>query len=189
MTFQQVLVLDISGQPTEWLSPKDAVTAYANGKVAWDLGDAERIFRGGYSRHGVQSMITVKPIIAIAGSEKMSPYLRNELPLGEEDNESLFKRDRHTCAYCATKFESYFLTRDHILARSRGGRDTWMNTVTACRDCNQKKGSKLVENFRPLVYLPYIPNRAEHFLLSGRTILVDQHEYLAAHLPKTSRLL
>ncbi|CAH2812571.1 MAG: hypothetical protein CBCREVIR_3174 [Candidatus Burkholderia crenata] len=64
-----------------------------------------------------------------------------------------------------------------------------MNGVTACRDCNQEKGSKLVENFRPLVYLPYVPNRAEHFLLSGRTVLADQHEYLSAQLPKHSRLL
>ncbi|CAH2812572.1 MAG: hypothetical protein CBCREVIR_3175 [Candidatus Burkholderia crenata] len=123
MTIQQVLALDISGQPFEWLSPEDAVTAYAKRKVAWDLGDAERVFRGGYSRRGVQSTIAVKPIIAIAGSERMAKTLRNELPLGESNSDLLFKRDRLTCAYCAMVFPRTMLTRDHILARSRGGQD------------------------------------------------------------------
>jgi hypothetical protein len=189
MTIQQVLALDISGQPFEWLSPEDAVTNYSKGRVAWDLGAAERVFRGGYSRQGVQSTIIVKPIIAIVGSERMAGSFPSELPLGERDNARLFKRDRMTCAYCATVFPRSMLTRDHVLARSRGGNDTWMNCVTACRDCNQEKGSRLVERFRPLAYLPYVPNRAEHFLLSGRTILADQHEYLATQLPRHSRLL
>ncbi|KWN05885.1 nuclease [Burkholderia territorii] len=189
MTIQQVLALDISGQPFEWLSPEEAVTAYSKSKVAWDLGDAERVFHGGYSRLGVQSTIVVKPIIAIARSERMVDTFPNELPLGERDNDLLFKRDRLTCAYCAKVFARSDLTRDHILARSRGGKDTWMNCVTACRDCNQEKGAKLVDQFRPLVYLPYVPNRAEHFLLSGRIILADHHEYLSARLPRHSRLL
>ncbi|WP_425953245.1 HNH endonuclease [Ralstonia pseudosolanacearum] len=188
MTIQRVLALDIAGNPYEWLPPEDAVTLYAKGKVAWELGDTEMVFRGGVSNGGVQSMIVIRPIIAIAGSEPMARKLRQELPLGERDNELLFLRDQHVCGYCAKVFPRHLLTRDHILARSRGGEDTWMNCVTACRDCNQKKGAKLVHEFRPLVYLPYVPNRAEHFILSGRNVLADQHEYLAAQLPKHSRL-
>ncbi len=183
-----ILALDIAGNPIEWIPGEDAVLYYATGKVAWELGAQNMVFRGGYSRSGVQSKITVKPIIAIAGSEIMARLLHNELPLGNQ-NHLLFKRDRYTCAYCGNRFAPKHLSRDHILARARGGKDSWMNCVTACRACNQEKGHKLVECFRPLLYVPYVPCRAEHYLLSGRNILADQHDYLAAQLPRHSRLL
>jgi 5-methylcytosine-specific restriction endonuclease McrA len=31
---------------------------------------------------------------------------------------------------------------DHVLPRSRGGRDTWLNTVAACGACNQRKDDR-----------------------------------------------
>lgn len=186
--YPHVLALDIAGNPFDWLSVQDAVLYYATGKVAWELGEQQVVFRGGHSRHGVQSLISVKPIIAVAGSEIMARKLRSELPLSHQ-NHLLFKRDRHTCAYCGDKFAHKDLSRDHILPQSRGGKDTWMNCVTACRRCNQTKGAKLVDQFRPLLYVPYVPCRAEHYLLSGRNVLADQHDYLAAQLPKHSRLL
>lgn len=40
----------------------------------------------------------------------------------------------------------------------------------------------------PLVYLPYVPSRFEDFLLEGRYIGADAHDWLAARLPKGSRL-
>ena len=40
----------------------------------------------------------------------------------------------------------------------------------------------------PLVYLPYVPSRFENFLLEGRNIRADVHEWLAKRLPKGSRL-
>ena len=183
-----ILALDIAGNPFDWISGQDAVTYYATGKVAWDLGERKLIFRGGYSNAGVPSRITVRPIIAIAGSEIMARKLRAALPLGDH-NDLLFRRDRYTCAYCGEHHAYHHLSRDHILPRSRGGLDSWMNCVTACKECNQKKGSSLIHDFRPLLYVPYVPCRAEHFILSGRNVLADQHDYLAAKLPKHSRLL
>ena len=40
---------------------------------------------------------------------------------------------------------------------------------------------------RKLLYVPYAPCRHEHFILSGRSILADQMEYLKAQLPAHSR--
>jgi hypothetical protein len=188
MSSTQILALDIAGNPFEWISAQDAVHYYATDKVAWDLGDQELVFRGGQGRDGTQSRIAIKPVIAIAGSGIMARLLRSELPLGD-DNDLLFRRDRHVCAYCGEQFPRHQLSRDHILARSRGGLDNWMNCVTSCRKCNNEKDSKLVSDFRPLVYVPYVPCRFEHFILSGRNVLADQHEYLAAKLPRHSRVL
>jgi hypothetical protein len=183
-----ILALDIAGNPFDWIPVQHAVLYYATGKVAWELGAQEMVFRGGYNRSGVQSKIRVKPIIAISGSEIMASMQHTEIPLGKQ-NLLLFKRDRYTCAYCGNCFTYKDLSRDHILPRARGGKDTWMNCVTACRTCNQEKDDKLVEQFRPLLYVPYVPCRAEHYLLSGRNVLADQHDYLAANLPEHSRVL
>ena len=40
----------------------------------------------------------------------------------------------------------------------------------------------------PLVDLPYVPSRFEDFLLEGRNIRADVHEWLVARPPKGSRL-
>ncbi|MFB9545511.1 HNH endonuclease [Micromonospora sagamiensis] len=48
----------------------------------------------------------------------------------------VLRRDGYRCAYCP----STATTVDHILPRSRGGRNSWKNTIGACYACNQRKG-------------------------------------------------
>jgi hypothetical protein len=40
----------------------------------------------------------------------------------------------------------------------------------------------------PLLYVPYVPNRHEAFILSNRKILADQMEFLLRGVPRHSRL-
>lgn len=47
-------------------------------------------------------------------------------------------RDGGRCGYCDARAS----TVDHIIPRSRGGRNTWRNTVAACGPCNQRKGDR-----------------------------------------------
>lgn len=183
----QILVLDVAGRPAAWMTPNAAAAYYANEKIAWDFGDQTLTLRGGYGRDGLQSTLVIKPVIAIAGSAMMGVMMRESLPLGDQ-NYLLFKRDRYMCAYCGGVFQHKDLSRDHVLARSRGGADTFDNCVTSCKSCNQLKANKLVEQFRPLLYVPYTPCRNEHFILQGRNILGDQMDYLQAKLPRHSRL-
>jgi 5-methylcytosine-specific restriction endonuclease McrA len=56
---------------------------------------------------------------------------------------NVFLRDRFTCQYCGEPFAAHDLTFDHVIPRSRGGRTTWDNVVTACSICNLLKGSRL----------------------------------------------
>ena len=53
---------------------------------------------------------------------------------------NLFLRDRFECQYCGYAQD---LTFDHVIPRSRGGRTTWENVVTACAPCNLLKGGRL----------------------------------------------
>ncbi len=52
---------------------------------------------------------------------------------------NLFLRDAFACQYCTSTMD---LTFDHVLPRSRGGRTTWENIVTACAPCNLAKGGR-----------------------------------------------
>ena len=56
---------------------------------------------------------------------------------------NVFLRDSFSCQYCATPFPVEDLTFDHLVPRSRGGRTTWDNVVTACSACNLAKSNRL----------------------------------------------
>lgn len=56
---------------------------------------------------------------------------------------NVFLRDSWTCQYCGDKFSTQELTFDHVIPRSRGGRTTWENIVTACSSCNVRKGNRM----------------------------------------------
>lgn len=184
----QILALDQQGQPHRWVSPELAVTYHAKNLVAWQLGDEGLLtFRGGDNRiTGVQSRIVTAPIIAIKGESVAMGKRMNRVPT--LTNRELFARDRWTCAYCGGVFSELKLTRDHIIPVSRGGKDVWMNVVTACERDNHKKDSMLLEEVgMELLFVPYTPNRAEHLLLKGRKLLPVQAEYLAQFIPAASR--
>lgn len=182
----EVLQLDISGRPQSWVSAKEAAVIYASDGVAWTLGDPFFILRGGLQRRtGLQSRIEVHPIIAVKGSVPSRAWRQTPAL----SNPKLFARDRGICAYCGGRFRQDDLTREHIVPTSRGGHDTWMNCITACRPCNGHKGNRLPEEANmSLMYLPYVPNLHEDMILRGRRILADQMEFLRLHLPKSSRL-
>jgi 5-methylcytosine-specific restriction endonuclease McrA len=182
----EVLQLDVSGRPQAWMSVKEAAILYASDAIAWTLGDACHVMRGGVQRStGLQSRIEVHSIIAVRGcvpsrAWRQSPALTNP---------KLFARDRGVCAYCGQHFHVDELTREHIVPVSRGGRDSWMNCITACRGCNGRKGNRMPEEARmSLLYLPYVPNLHEDMILRGRRILSDQMEFLLASVPRSSRL-
>ncbi|HMM54198.1 MAG TPA: HNH endonuclease [Candidatus Desulfobacillus sp.] len=182
-----ILTLDVQGAPHRWVSWQHACFYYTKNLVAWVAGDQRFTFHGGTSRStGERSSITVDSIIAIRGRALASCGQGAVPPL---NNRELFHRDRHTCAYCGHEHSFLRLTRDHILPVSQGGRDLWMNVVTACRHCNQRKSGRTPEQAgMELLYAPYVPNKAEFLILSNRNILADQMDFLAQHVSAHSRL-
>ena len=183
----RVLRLNIAGQPVDWVTWQEAVCLYARELVVWTLGEPMLKIRGGHSRlDGTQSWLGIHSIVACEG--RVIPPVRNIPPL---TNQALFGRDRNTCLYCGGEFRDFELTRDHLVPRSRGGRDTWDNCVAACKRCNHHKGDRLMQECDlELLALPYVPNFAEYLALtnSGR-ILGDQMDFLKRQFGKDSRLL
>lgn len=61
-------------------------------------------------------------------------------------------RDNYVCIYCGYRpgavvrskvLSKSDFTVDHIIPRSRGGKDQWTNTACACYSCNHRKGNRL----------------------------------------------
>ena len=59
---------------------------------------------------------------------------------------NILLRDLYQCQYCDASLFNGDATIDHVIPRSKGGSITWYNAATSCRDCNNKKGSKLLKD-------------------------------------------
>lgn len=182
----RILRLNAAGQPLEWIDWQVAVCLYARDLVTWSLGGVVRKIHGGHSHlTGRRSCIEVPAIVACGGA-RLAP-MRLVPPL---NNPALFARDNHQCQYCGRCFSGRELSRDHVLPRSRGGKDRWINVVAACKRCNQRKGNWLLEEIdMELIALPYCPNAAEYLaLINGSRLREDQAEYLRPQFSRLSHL-
>ncbi len=186
---QEILRTDISGMPLEWIDYRDAVRLYHTGQVAYACGNSLfRLYGGTNALTGKQSVLEIPTILSTLGHSHNPGNLRHDYvpPL---NNETLFRRDANLCLYCGQRFPSSQLSRDHVQPLSKGGRDTWTNVVTACRQCNNVKAWRTPEQARmQLLAVPFAPTYAEYIYLKGRRVLADQMEYLLAHFPRTSPL-
>ncbi|NJO12157.1 MAG: HNH endonuclease [Gammaproteobacteria bacterium] len=182
-----ILALDVAGAPHRWISVRHAAHYYATDMVAWAMGTSQFVLRGGIQRAtGLQSLIRASSIIAIRGRDYMVRHFDQVPALTKQ---MLLARDRYVCAYCAQRFRFDQLDMEHIVPKSKGGEDSWMNLVTACKACNNRKADRTPETAgMRLRYVPYVPNRYEAFIMSNRTILADQMEFLLQGVPRSSRM-
>ncbi len=75
---------------------------------------------------------------------------------------NVFLRDGFSCQYCGDDFPAHDLTFDHVIPRSRGGRTSWDNVVTACSGCNMRKGNHLPREIRMFpIHKPHQPTTFE----------------------------
>lgn len=79
-------------------------------------------------------------------------------------------RDDHRCAYCGRRGT----TVDHVQPRSRGGADTWLNTVAACTSCNHRKADRTPEQAgMALLVNPFEPT-PEATLMQALGVSLDE---------------
>lgn len=180
----QYLVCDGGGRPHHWVKWQDAVVLRYKDLISHEIGKLN-VYTGGISRTtGKRSTIEVAPIIFL---KEVLNYDTGVPPL---TNENLFARDLNICGYCGRHYPTHKLSRDHIQPKSKGGKNTWTNTVTACKSCNRAKGDRLLHEIdMQLIYVPYIPSHAEKLLMQNRHVLADQMDYLSSFLPRQSRIL
>jgi 5-methylcytosine-specific restriction endonuclease McrA len=71
---------------------------------------------------------------------------------------AIFIRDNYVCAYCGKICSTDEVTIDHIIPKSKGGKWTWENLVTACVECNRKKKDNI---WKPVYVKPHKPELFE----------------------------
>lgn len=90
-------------------------------------------------------------------------------------------RDRHRCAYCGRRAT----TVDHVLPRSHGGGDTWLNTVAACSADNRRKADRTpAQAGMKLLAGPFEPTPGDALLLA---LGLTEHDPLPEWLPVPGR--
>ena len=151
---QRVLVLNASYEPLQLISTRRAIVLLLQEKAELIEATEQRLRAQGF-------YLDIPLVIRLVRYIKIPRRMR--LPCSRR---GVLMRDRETCMYCGAQPGRSNLTVDHILPRSRGGQTTWENVVTACRDCNHRKGGRTPEEANmPLSVRPRQPQYIAFALL------------------------
>ncbi len=71
---------------------------------------------------------------------------------------NIFIRDHYKCQYCGKVKSIKRLQLEHVIPKSKGGKTTWLNTVCACDECNDKKRDRTPEEAgMKIIRKPFTP--------------------------------
>ena len=158
-----VLLLNASYEPLDIIPLRRAVSLMLRGCV-------EAACTESVEMHSAQAIWRIPTIVRLR-------YYINAPRLGISwSRKAVLRRDQYTCAYCGVQvggkrrgqvLAKQDFTVDHILPVSRGGKNSWGNTVCACPSCNQRKADRLPnEANMQLLWEPKTP-RARYIVASG----------------------
>ena len=158
-----VLLLNASYEPLNVITQRRALALILRGRVdaateaTTEIGTASRVF-------------------ALPTVLRLRRYVRVPQRNASWTRAAVLQRDGYRCIYCGLTLgdeqSGIPLTRrdftlDHLIPRSRGGRNTWGNTACACLRCNQRKGNRTPhEAGMPLRWEPKTP-RVDYVVVSG----------------------
>jgi 5-methylcytosine-specific restriction endonuclease McrA len=152
---KQVLVLNAGYEPLSLVSVRRAIVLLLREKA--ELLEATQQFFASAS-HTVPVPLVIRLVHYVKLPHRRVPATRAAVML----------RDAYICQYCGEAPGRQHLTVDHVIPRSRGGKHGWENLVTACKRCNQKKGSLTPEEATmTLVRRPFEPTYVALVLLSN----------------------
>ncbi|HEX5426620.1 MAG TPA: HNH endonuclease [Candidatus Acidoferrales bacterium] len=124
-----VLQVNASYEPMSIISARRALTLITKGVAVVELPTKTMIYPGVY----------LPSVIRLRHFRKVPRRLQ------QVSRKNIFIRDGHRCMYCGVKAPKVVLELEHIIPKSRGGRNAWENLVAGCHDCNQKKRDRTPE--------------------------------------------
>lgn len=126
---QQTLVLDQAYRPAKVVSWQRALTMFFQNKV--EIVESYN-----------EDIRSVTFVIKMPAVVRLLRRIRGEKMGVKFSRVNIMTRDNFKCQYCGQKRSMASLTYDHVMPRSRGGKTTWTNVVTACKRCNQHKADR-----------------------------------------------
>src|SRR5688572_1184555 len=125
-----VLVLNQNYEPLNVCNARRAI-------VLIDLGKAEVLEVDGLVYRSPSREIRVPSVI------RLQRLVKRPRPKVRLTRREVFVRDQYTCQYCGLTAKD--LTVDHVIPRHRGGTHIWTNVVSACQNCNHRKGGRSLD--------------------------------------------
>jgi len=151
LTKTTVLVLNRNWQAINVRTPQEAFCMMATNvgtaldidgenhirPVTWDEWITLPIREGDNAVHTVRGPIRV-PAVVVAVNFAKVPKKRPKLCA-----KNIRERDGNRCQYTGKLLKPDEGSLDHVLPRSRGGKDSWENLVWSGKDVNARKGNRL----------------------------------------------
>jgi len=128
----------------------------------------------------VRSTSTKMRIPAVIRLRKYVRVLFDHITGISYNKRNVHLRDNHICQYCAIRCKDREITIDHIIPESKGGRETWENTVTCCKSCNRRKQNKTVAQAG--LKLLRVPTKPKGFKEIMRIKLGELHDLWLKYL-------
>lgn len=148
-----VLVLNFDYTPLN-------VTTIKRGFVLVDKGKAE-IVKSDENPIVTGYKTYIRPVII-----RLLKYIKFHTRTLRANRNRIYKRDGNQCVYCGSNKN---LTLDHVIPKSRGGKNEWTNLVTSCFKCNLKKADRTPEEAKMFMkHKPYAPT------LVGENVFLSQ---------------
>ena len=126
----QTLVLSAAWEPMEIVPWQRAITL-------WFLEKAEVI-----EEYEDRQIHTVDLAFQMPSVVRLPHTLRTRKRHVRFSRQNVWMRDKGRCQYCRSRVPRHTSTFDHVVPRAQGGATRWDNIVTACFDCNQRKGNR-----------------------------------------------
>jgi 5-methylcytosine-specific restriction endonuclease McrA len=164
----RTLLLSQGFEPIKVISWQRAITLLFLGKV-------EVIEEYDHDVRSVSLVIKIPAVVRL-----LRAFRRHAKPV-KFSRVNIYARDHYKCQYCGRRASISELTYDHVTPRSQGGRTEWTNIVTACYECNRRKGGRTPrEAGMQLLAQPVQPNwvPAVTIRISMRSIPEAWRDYL-----------
>ncbi|MEZ0070307.1 5-methylcytosine-specific restriction endonuclease McrA [Streptacidiphilus sp. MAP12-20] len=127
---RKTLVLNATYEPLAAVTLQRAVVLVLQDKAVVEHAHPERRVRGRTVEIPMPRVVRLKRYVRVPFRQQAAWSRRGVLA-----------RDNFRCAYCGRRAT----TVDHVLPRSRGGADSWLNTVAACAADNHRKADRTPE--------------------------------------------
>lgn len=129
MTVRSALVLNATYEPLSVVSARRAICLVL-------LEKADIVEDDGTAIRSERTSLPAPIVIRLRYVVKV-PFHRH----ASLSRRGVFARDNHRCGYCGAPADSI----DHVMPRSRGGKNVWENVIAACRACNLRKRDRTPE--------------------------------------------